>query len=113
MSVENQEPAHEKNRLEEIKDIIKDASGSTEEEFLSTPNSWLACFTSSAFVVETYFNSSKVKNLISSDEYNRADERIEELKTRLVELKELYPSKEDIPPEDIKQELFSKLDIFR
>jgi len=97
--------------LEQLQEAIRNAPQSIEEEFSRTANPWLACFGSSAFVVETYLSSPRVKELLSPEQYTRAEERMEELKERLYELKERYPNKENVPPENIKQELLSKLDI--
>jgi len=113
MFAENQEPVQEKNKLEELKGIIKNAPRSTEEEFLNTTNSWLACFTSNVFAVEIYLDSPQVKGLLSVEQNFKFNETMEELKMRLDQLKELYSAREDVPPEDIKQELLNKLNIFR
>ena len=113
MSIENQEPQQEKSRLDELQDLIAAAPARIENEFLRTANDWLSCFGSSVFQVETYLGSPKLKALLSAEEYAKAEKRIEELKEMLYELRERYPSKETIPPEDIKQELLGKLDVLR
>ncbi len=103
----------EKTRSEELREAILNAPESIEEEFTRTANSWLACFGSSVFVVETYLFSPKVRALLSSEEYSRAEKNIENLKLRLFELKKIYPDKNTIPPDEIKQELLDKLDILQ
>lgn len=113
MSIDNQEPQKEKNRLEQLREAIKNAPQSIEEEFSRTANPWLSCFGSSIFVVETYLSSPKIKELLSLEKYEQADKRIEGLKERVYGLKELYPDKQTIVPEDIKQELLDRLDILR
>ena len=70
--MENQEPKKEENRLEQMRDAIKNAPRTIEEEFLRSANPWTSCFGSSVFVVETYLGSPKVKALLSSEHYERA-----------------------------------------
>ena len=113
MSGENRESSKEENRLEQLQGVIRNASQSIEEEFSRTANSWLSCFGSSVFQVETYLASSKVVALLPPDKYGLAEKRMEELKEKLHRLKEQYPDKETVPPENIKQELISELDILR
>ena len=107
------EPIKAENRLEQLKEAIRNAPQSIEEEFSRTANPWLSCFGSSVFQVELYLGSPKTKALLSADQYTRADKRVEELKERLYELKKQYPYRKDIPPENIKQELLSKLNVLR
>jgi len=113
MSIENQESQKEKNRLEELQDLIINAPERIENEFSRTANDWLSCFGSSVFQVETYLSSPKVKALLSTEKYELAEKRIEELKEKLYQLKEQYSDKETIPPEDIKRELITELNILR
>lgn len=113
MSIERQAPQKEENRLQQLQEAIINSPQSIEEEFLRTANDWLSCFGSRVFVIETYLSSSKVKALLTQEQYARAEKRMEDLKERLHELRERYPNKEKIPPEDIKQELLRGLDILR
>ena len=111
--MENLESQKEKSRLDELKDLIADAPARIESEFSRTANDWLSCFGSSIFQIEAYLVSPKVRMLLDPDECDLAEKRLEELKEQLHELKEKYPDKETVPPEEIKQELLGKLDIFR
>ncbi len=113
MSSEKQEPSKGKNRLEELIEAIRNAPESIEEEFARTANPWLSCFGSSVFVVELYLSSPKVEALLSPEQYEQAEKRIEELKERLYELKKQYPAKENLPPEEVRRELMTELDVLR
>lgn len=111
--MENFGHKQEKTRLEELREKIVSAPSRIEDEFARTKNSWLNCFGSSVFVVETYLFSPKLKALLTPEAYNLALQRIEELKERLHELKQQYPDKETIPPDDTKTELLQKLNVIR
>lgn len=101
------------NRLEELKEAINNAPQRIEDEFKRTVNPWLSCFKSSIFVVETYFDSQKIKELLLTDDYSEAKERLEKLKERVFQLEEKYPIKNSLPPEEIRQELLNKLNILK
>jgi hypothetical protein len=103
----------EKSRLEEMQEVIDNASESIEAEFKRTANPWLSCFGSRVFAVETYLSSPKTKALISPEKYELAEKRMEDLKQELYDLKQEYPDKDTVPPEEIQQELLRELDILR
>ena len=63
--------------------------------------------------METYLSSKKIEELLLPEIYQSAFLKIEELKKRLSELREQYPSKETVPPEGIRQELLNSLDILK
>ena len=100
-------------RLEEAQEAIANSASAIESEFSRTANDWLSCFGSRAFIVETYLSSPKVEKLLSSEDYQSALGRMEKLKERLSGLREQYPNKETVPPENIKQELLGILNIFK
>lgn len=102
-----------KNRLEELKEAMENASQGIEDEFSRSTNDWLSCFGSKVFVVETRLSSSKIRDMLGPDKYRDALERMERLKERLNQLKKQYPEKEDIPPNEIKEELLSQLDVLK
>lgn len=91
-----------KTRLEELREVVANSPQAIEAEFNRTPNSWLECFGSRAFVVDTYLWSKKLAELLSPEEYQRALSRAGQLKERLYELKKQYPEKETVPPDKIK-----------
>lgn len=103
--------SQEKNRLDELKESIRNAPERIEAEFQRTQNTWLECFGGSIFVVETYLASPKLQTLLSPEQHQKALDKIEELKNRHFELKAQYPDKDTIPPEEIKKELLDKLDV--
>jgi 3-phenylpropionate/cinnamic acid dioxygenase small subunit len=101
------------NRLDELKEAIEKAPQRIEDEFKRTVNPWLSCFKSSIFVVETYLDSQKVRELLPAEDYKKAEERLEELKERVFRLEEQYPTKKTSPPEETRQELLKKLNILK
>jgi hypothetical protein len=103
----------EKNRLEELEDVIKNASLAIDEEFNRTANPWLSCFGSCVFQVETYLGSPKTKSLILPEKYQLAEQRLENLKQKLYDLKKIYPEKNNIPPAETQQELLHELNVLR
>jgi len=110
-ATENLELEKEKTRLEELQETISNAASRVEAEFARTQNSWLECFGSSVFVVETYLSSPKLEVLLSPEQHKMALQRIEELKAKLHELKQQYPEKNDVPPDETKKELLLELNI--
>lgn len=111
MPMERLEQPAEGSRLDQLREAILKAPQELEEEFARTANPWLSCFRSSIFVVETYLSSPKVEALLSPEAYRRALQQMEELKGQVQALEELYPDKATVPPEEVKRELLSKLDV--
>src|SRR3989344_5336884 len=102
-----------KTRLEQLQEAIVNSAFAIESEFDRTANDWLSCFGSRVFVIETYLSSNRVRELLASEKYQEALSRLERLKERLHELRERYPEKEPVPPDEIKQELLDALDILK
>lgn len=102
-----------KTRLEDLQEAIANSPAAIESEFNRTANSWLACFGSRVFIVETYLSSQKTEELLPPEKYQEALSRLEQLKQRLYELKQQYPEKETTPPNEIKEELLEALDILK
>ncbi len=111
--MEKAEPQKEKTRLEELRDVIAGAREGIEEEFKRTANPWLACFAGQVFAAELLLESPKTKALLPAEQYQQALNRLEELKQRLWDLKQQYPERTEIVPEEIKEELLKKLDVLR
>ena len=104
---------NQRNRLEELQEAITNSAPAIESEFNRTANDWLSCFGSRVFVIETYLSSKKVEELLTPEKYREVLSKLETLKNRLHALKEQYPNKETVPPEDIKQELLDSLDVLK
>ncbi|MFA5358224.1 MAG: hypothetical protein WC310_00165 [Patescibacteria group bacterium] len=102
-----------KTSLQEAQDAIMNSSTKIEEEFARTSNSWMACFGTRVFIIETYLSSKEVKNEVGIAKYTAIIKRLEDLKQRLYELKEQYPSQDTVPPNNIKQELLEMLDVLK
>lgn len=100
------------NITEIMKEIIKNAPEKIENEFAKGFNSWLACFGSKIFQLETELLTAKRRREITEEEYKNMRDRIEELKFRRYELEKEYDTVEKIPPDEIKGELIKKLNIF-
>lgn len=102
---------NELSPVEKLKELAATAREAIEAEFARTKNSWLACFGSRLFVIETWLDLRSTREMIPAEQYSAAQQKLEELKTRLFDLKERFPEKENVPPEEIKHELITALDI--
>lgn len=106
--------SQEENRLDELREIIATAGPRIEAEFARAKgNSWLSCFGNSIFVIEIELFNPELEALLPPEKYQIAMQRLEELKQRHHKLKQQYPDRETMPPEEIKQELLKGLDILR
>ena len=105
------EKPKEKTVVEELREKIINSPTAVEAEFERTDNIWLDCFTTRIFVIETYLEVSKNRELLSSQQYQEARRKLEELKEFHRNLLSQYPNKDTIPPDEIKRELFKRLDI--
>ncbi|MCX6778953.1 MAG: hypothetical protein NTU97_01860 [Candidatus Magasanikbacteria bacterium] len=103
-------PPPEVSRVGEMRAIIQGARESVTGEFARTPNDWLSCFGSKIFQIECYLDSSRTAAELG-DKVFAAQSKMEVLKKRLRELKVIYPTKDTIPPDEIKEELFRGLDV--
>lgn len=103
-------------RINMAQKAINNASERTEAEFNKTANTWLECFSSSIFVVETAIvaldEAKKIKAVLGEDKVDAMIKKLESLKERHKQFVQLYPDKDTIPPENVKQELFKLLNIF-
>jgi len=102
-----------KTRFAELQETIANSAFAIESEFDKTANDWLSCFGSRVFVIETYLSSKKVEELLLPEKHQKALSKLEALKEQLRTLKKRYPSKDTIPPEDIKQDLLNDLDVLK
>jgi hypothetical protein len=102
----------QKSRDQMVKELINRAPQRIEEEFNRTTNTWLECFGSSIFQIETYLDMDKLKEEIGAEKHKNAITKLEELKNRHHSLKQQYPDKDTIPPENMKQELLALLNVF-
>lgn len=95
--------------VEAIQMMIDDAPITTEGEFIRTANSWLACFGSNVFRIETALISSR---RYLGDKYIPAQERIEELKIILRDLMLEHAGEKWIPGDTLRHDLFRQLNVF-
>ena len=99
------------SRVEEAKGVISRAVQHIEDEFVRSKNSWLECFGSSIFALETYLDSDKVKTEVGDETFIEIMKKLNDLKNHHNELKQTYPDKETVPPDEIKKELLVKLNV--
>lgn len=111
--MKNEESPNDKNILELLRDTIATAPERTEAEFARTQNSWMACFSSSVFVVETYLGISTMKAFLTPEQLKRADGKLESLKQEVWNLKQQYPEKNTTPPGETKNDLLEKLNVLK
>lgn len=109
-SKEKLDSAEEKPTLEYLRDYIKRASKRTEREFTTTQNTWMGCFLTNIFVIETqmYTDSDELQKALG-EKYQTVKDRLKSIKQRSLELREQYPSREVSPSDDIKRELWNEL----
>ncbi|MBI2065045.1 MAG: hypothetical protein HYT62_03280 [Candidatus Yanofskybacteria bacterium] len=94
-----------------IRNNIANAPTEVEAEFSRTANTWLECFGSRIFQIETYLDMNSTRTDLSEEQYGQAEAKLAELKELHAQFKQQYPDRDTIPPEEVKQELFRKLDI--
>lgn len=99
------------SRLEIVSDIIKNSREAVEREFARSANDWLSCFGSQVFVIETYLTTEKAEQELGVEKFKDIEVKLEGLKSRLLELKKIYPKKDTIPPDQIKDELMRMLNV--
>ncbi len=97
--------------IDMIQEVIINAPISVEKEFSESGNPWLSCFKSIIFQCELYLGVKRVVNELGEKKYNLVMEKIKNLKQRVHDLEDQYPEKENIPPDEIKKELFEMLNI--
>ena len=103
-------PSKAKECIDDINEIIDWSKISIQEEFSRTTNPRTACFASVADVIDV--NRSFIGKLhadIDKDEYKKVNEKIEELKSELWELRKIYTEKDLQPTDDEKEKLFKHL----
>ncbi len=103
-------PEIPKSDIEKLKGISKIARARIEKEFAETANSWPACVGSMAFVLETMLLSGSVEEELGPNKYEMVMEKIENLKSRLDELFNKYPQKENAVPEETKEEVYRTIE---
>ena len=111
--MENLEKQQPKTRIEDARDAILKSPEQIEKEFQRTANSWLACFGSRVFVIETYLDGKRAEEQLRFEKYKVVEKKLEALKQRVFDLKQQYPDKNTIPPDEIKKELLEMLDVLK
>lgn len=107
---EQPESAKTASRLEIVRTIIADSPAAVEAEFNRTENTWPECVGSRLFSIECNIDAKKFGSEVGLDRQQEYLHRLEELKERLSELKDQYPNKTQSFPDELKQELFDRLD---
>jgi len=110
---EKAEPQREKNGLEELQDIIAGARESIEAGFKRTQNPWHACFVDKFTGIRLFVEDPRTKVLLSPEQHQLALKRLDELEKLYRQFKKQYPERANVPPDEIKEELLSKLDVLR
>lgn len=111
--MENQEKNTGEERLRQLQEVISSAPQRIEQEFQKGLNPWASCLGSVLFRIEAYLASPLVEAVVPAEKYQEALRRLEELKEKTLDLKERYPEKEGVPPEEVKEEFLKALDVFQ
>ena len=97
------------SRLEEARKIIAGSREGIEKEFTRSANDWLSCASSRIFQLECLLMTEKAEQEIGPETYKQISVKLELLKTRLAELKEIYSNKEPQPPQKTKEEILRSI----
>lgn len=98
-------------RIAAARRTIAESPNAIESECRRTKNSWPECFGSRVFPIETYLDNDKVRAELGDEKYAAVMAKIEELKTKLDDLKSRYPDKETPPPEEVKKQFLQLLNV--
>ena len=107
--MKNHEREPQKILIEEAQGVIERAEQGIEDEFSRTRNTWLECFGSRVFALETYLSMDSAKTEVGTERHQSIIEKLESLKERLAKLKDEYPDKDTVPPDETKRELLDSL----
>lgn len=94
-----------------LQSAIAGAPAGIEAEFARTANTWPSCVGSRVFVIDTYLSIKSVEDALGPVAYQAVMKRMDRLQERLAEVKAQYPTKVDQPPEEVKHELLTLLDV--
>lgn len=106
----NEDEPTQEDRIECLQRVIEESPEKIEGEF-RTSNTWIACVGTRVFVIETWLNLVANKQLLPEEVIFRAREKLEKLKLRIYEFRNIYDTKDKIVPDDIKQELLRSLRV--
>lgn len=105
------EKPEQKTGVEKIREIIGSARENIERELSSgAGNNWIACYKTVLTALNGWLYLAKSHNEIGREEYSRAYEKIMELAKVASDLHNQYPEVGDIPSDELKEKLISRLD---
>jgi hypothetical protein len=107
--MENFETQQPRTRIDEAKNLIVRFSESIEEEFQRAGNSWFACFRGHLDPIDIYLFGEKAEKELGAEKYDKVQKVLEALKQKVSDLKQEYPDRNTIPPDDIKKDLLDTL----
>ncbi len=106
-----QSPKKESSAAETVREVVAGARRNIEREFASgAGNSWVACFKTVLTALNGWVYLAKSRGEITSEAYERAHSEITELTEAAAELHKRYPKVGDVPPDEVKEELISRLE---
>lgn len=97
--------------MAEMRTNIRVAPERIEQEFATTTNTWIDCWGTRVVALDMIVQYARRKDLLPTETLEQLQQRVAGLIERLSSLKEQYPTRETNPPEALKQELISELNI--
>lgn len=108
MNLETPPVEKEPTATELLKKTFSETRIRTEAEFnKGTMNSWLACLLTDFFVAQLTFSELKRAGNVDESNFKAIQQKLDGLTEYVRTLKGAYPTKEDVPPANVKEELFS------
>lgn len=92
-----------------VKELAEGAADRLKAEYERSANNWLSCFMTQLQVVINKLEIMEMKGTLSADKFEAIHEQWLVLVERARALRPSYPTRADIPPQDIQDELFGAL----
>lgn len=110
-NMESEFNSQKENPLAYLQVYIRSAPKSIEKELARSDNPWLACFATILTVLlgRMRLHGDELKEVLSPEGYNSAWKKLTALEKQV---KELQGKREFEPPEELKQELLDKVNLF-
>jgi len=100
-----------KNDFELLQEAIALSPQEIEREFANTDNIWLACVNTRLTIIMNYLGLSQMESLIDKETEVVAQEKAQVLAQEVLKLQNVYGEKSSVIPEEIKQDILSRLNV--
>ena len=108
----SEEREHEPESILRVKRVISEAPPKFSQEVLDAAKEpWTAKYGNVLAAVILGLEVAKMKDSEVVEQYSEVFDRLHILRDKFEEIKKQYPN--DLPPEEIREDLISKLDVFK